>query len=74
MKAQNLYDVITRDTQNPSVYSIYVLQCSTPYENVLRNSDPFTNSYDGKFLKINWKDKYVCFVKNKPKCLDLEQD
>ena len=48
MKAQNLYDVITRDTQNPSVYSIYVLQCSTPYENVLKGSDLSAQSYEGK--------------------------
>ena len=48
MKDQNLFKVISRDTSS-SPGSIYVLQCSTPYENVLKNNDPFSQSYDGTF-------------------------
>jgi hypothetical protein len=48
MKEQNLFDVITRDTTSPSIYSIYILQCSTPYENVLKNRDLSAQTYEGK--------------------------
>ena len=70
LKSQNLFRTIIKDSLG--VKSIYILQCSTPYENVLRNNDPFTNSYDGAFLKINWLVKYVFFVKNNSKCLRLK--
>ncbi len=49
LKDQNLFRTIVRDTTGGS--SVYVLQCSAPYENVLKNNDPFTHSYDGKFSK-----------------------
>jgi hypothetical protein len=50
LKDENLFRVINRDPN--SVNSIYVLQCSTPYENVLKNNDPFTQSYDGNFSSV----------------------
>ncbi len=45
LKDENLFNVITRDTT--SVNSLYVLQCSTPHENILKNNDLSTHSYDG---------------------------
>jgi hypothetical protein len=47
MKNQNLFRVIPRDTATTAKKSVYVLQCSTPYENVLKNNDPFTQAYEG---------------------------
>jgi hypothetical protein len=35
------------------VNSIYVLQCSTPYENVVKNNDPFTHSYEGNHFTFS---------------------
>jgi hypothetical protein len=46
LKDENLFNVISRDAT--SANSLYVLQCSTPYENILKNNDLSTNSYDGK--------------------------
>ena len=45
LKDKNIYDVITRDTSG--VNSIYVLQCSPAFENVLKNNHPYTQSYEG---------------------------
>ena len=51
MKDQNLFKVISKDTSgNPN--SMYVLQCATPYDNVLKNNDPYSQSYDGKLVKL----------------------
>ena len=52
LKNQNLFRVISRDTSATKT-SVYVLQCSTPYENVLKNSDPHTHSYAGTILAQN---------------------
>ena len=45
LKGENLFKVATRDTSGAS--SLYVLQCSTPYENVLSNNDLYLNTYEG---------------------------
>ena len=52
LKDQNLFDVIVRDPT--SVGSIYILQCSTPYENVLKNNDPYSQSYEGHYLNFKF--------------------
>ena len=45
LKGENLFKVATKDTSGAS--SLYVLQCSTPYENVLSNNDLYLNTYEG---------------------------
>ena len=44
LKGKNVYDVISL---NPAS-SVYVLQCSTPFQNIVKNNDPYTHSQDGK--------------------------
>jgi hypothetical protein len=51
LKEENLFDVVVRDPS--AVYSVYVLQCSTPYENVLKNNDPYSQSYEGFIFQKN---------------------
>ena len=49
LKEQNLFDVVTKSLTNSS--SIYILQCSAPYENIIKNNDPVSNSYDGEYVE-----------------------
>lgn len=50
-KFLNLHDIVLPPS-SPSPESVYVLHCSTPMENLLINSDPFTNSRERKIHMI----------------------
>jgi hypothetical protein len=49
MKRVNIYELLLPDiAYDPS--NIYVLHCSTPQENWVHNSDPFTHSRERNFI------------------------
>ena len=58
MKEQNLFDII-QESSTDSNDDIHVLQCSTPYENILQNNDPFTQSLEGWEIDNNCTNYYI---------------